>query len=292
MANVIEANSESVNRIKITPHVNNFGAEITGINLNSDISEDDFKIVHSAFLQHKVLVFREQAIEDETHQAFASLFGDLDGHINKQTRHKALPKVQVFSNVNKDGSTTGIHPEKGTLVWHTDKSYTATPSLTTILRSPAIANKGGDTLFADMARAFDELPENTKSKIQTLRAIHDWKRSREKSDERPATKDEITAAPPVDHPVVRTHPETGKRALYIGNHSSHVLGMPRPEGEALLAELEMHATQQHFVYRHKWRINDVLMWDNRCTMHCVEPYDADKEKRAVHRVVVKGDKPV
>ena len=178
-----------------------------------------------------------------------------------------------------------------TLVWHTDKSYTARPSLTTILRSPEIARSGGDTLFADMERAYKALSLDMINQLQNVHAIHDWQRSREKSDERPATAEEIRAAPPVQHPIVRTHPETNNKSLYIGNHASHVVGMVRDEGEALLNELELHSTQPLFVYRHHWQVNDVLMWDNRCTLHCVEPYDASTERRTVHRVVVKGDQP-
>lgn len=292
MADAAAIESNSADHVTVSPHAHGFAAEITGISLADGVSDAEFAVIHQAFLDHKVLVFRDQPLEDAPHQAFAARFGELDGHINKSTRLKGMPNVQVFSNVKADGKTTGVHPEKGTLVWHTDKSYTATPSLTTVLRSPAIASKGGDTLFADTARAYVALPEPTKDKIADLRAIHDWGRSRLKSGERPATEEEMTAAPPVDHPLVRTHPETGAKAIYVGNHASHVLDMDRGEGEALLAELEAHATQSQYVYRHKWRVNDVLMWDNRCTMHCVEPYDAAKEKRAVHRVVVKGDKPV
>ena len=284
--------SDTADHVTVSPHANGFAAEVSGVRLADGISDTEFAVIRRAFLDHKVLMFRDQPLEDAPHQAFAARFGALDGHINKSTRQKNMPNVQVFSNVTADGKTTGVHPEKGTLVWHTDKSYTATPSLTTVLRSPAIASEGGDTLFADTARAYDALAEETQSRVAGLRAIHDWNRSRLKSGERPATEEEMAAAPPVDHPVIRTHPETGAKAIYVGNHSSHVVGMPVPEGEALLAELEAHATQPEFIYRHKWRVNDVLMWDNRCTMHCVEPYDAAKEKRAVHRVVVKGDKPV
>lgn len=284
--------SETAAHVTVAPHRNGFAAEISGVDLAAGISDAAFAVIHQAFLDHKVLVFRDQPLEDAPHQAFAARFGELDGHINKSTRQKNMPNVQVFSNVKADGSTTGVHPEKGTLVWHTDKSYTATPSLTTVLRSPAIASQGGDTLFADTARAYQALEPTIQTRIDGLRAIHDWDRSRIKSGERPATAEEMAAAPPVDHPMVRTHPETGVKAIYVGNHASHVVGMPVPEGEALIAELEAHATQPEFVYRHKWRVNDVLMWDNRCTMHCVEPYDAAKEKRAVHRVVVKGDTPV
>lgn len=281
----------TADQVTITPHANGFGAEIAGVDLTRPISDAEFALIHKAFLDHKVLVFRGQPLDDAAHHDFAQRFGELEGHINVSTRHKALPNVQIFSNVKQDGTTTGVHPEKGTLVWHTDKSYHATPSLTTILRSPAIAREGGDTLFADMTRAYETLPEATRTKLDGLRAVHDWKRSREKSGERPATEEEVKAAPPVNHPVVRTHPESGTKALYIGNHASHILDMPVAEGETLLADLEAHATKPEFVYRHKWQVDDVLMWDNRCTMHCVEPYDAAKERRAVHRVVVRGDVP-
>jgi taurine dioxygenase len=277
--------------ITLTSFGNSFAAEISGINIQSGISNEQFLQIHKAFLKHKVLVFRKQPLNDEAHQNFGTLFGELDGHINKSTRHKQLPSVQVFSNVKANGETTGIHPEKGTQVWHTDKSYTATPSLTTILRSPEIAKVGGDTLFANMTSAYETLSNELKTAIQSLFAVHDWARSREKSNERPATPEELRAAPPVQHPIVRTHPETGQKALYIGNHSSHIVDMERSEGEAMLADLEAHATHPDLIYRHKWQVDDVLMWDNRCTMHCVEPYDAAKEKRSVHRVVVKGDSP-
>ena len=275
----------------VTPDANGFGAEIGNIDLTRPISDAAFGLIHEAFLRHKVLVFRGQPLDDDAHQAFALRFGDLEGHINVSTRHAKLPQVQVFSNVKADGTTTGVHPEKGTLVWHTDKSYVAEPSLTTILRSPAIASKGGDTLFADTTRAYADLPEVTKERLANLKCVHDWKRSREKSHERPATEDEIRAAPPVVHPVIRTHPETGEKALYLGNHTACIVGMGWDESDALIAELEAHATQQQYIYRHKWQVDDVMMWDNRCTMHCVEPYDAANEKRAVHRVVVKGDRP-
>lgn len=275
----------------ITPQENGFGAEIGNIDLSQPVSDAAFELIHEAFLRHKVLVFRGQPLDDDAHQAFGLRFGELEGHINVSTRHAKLPQVQVFSNVKADGTTTGVHPEKGTLVWHTDKSYVAEPSLTTILRSPAIASKGGDTLFADMARAYADLPDEMKEKLDGLTCVHDWKRSREKSHERAATDEEVWKAPPVVHPLIRTHPDSGEKALYIGNHTSCIVGMSFAESDALIAELEAHASQTHYVYRHKWQVNDVMMWDNRCTLHCVEPYDAANEKRAVHRVVVKGDRP-
>lgn len=268
------------------------GAEVSNVDLARPLTDAQFAVIEQAFLDHLVLVFRGQPITDEQQLAFARRFGELEGHINAPTRHAKYEKVQVFSNVKEDGTTLGVHPEKGTLVWHTDKSYVAEPSLTTILRSPEIAKEGGDTLFADCRTAYDELDAATKARIAGLKAVHSWKRSREKVGEKPATPEQIAAAPPVEHPIVRTHPVTGRKAIYVGSHTSHVAGMDEADGVALIAELERHATLDKYVYRHKWRRDDVLMWDNRCTMHCVTPYDAVKEKRAIHRVVVKGDRPV
>ena len=275
----------------ITPMGGALGAAVTNVDLSKPLSDAQFAAIEQAFVEHLVLVFRNQPITDEQQLAFASRFGELEGHINAPTRHKQFEKVQVFSNVKDDGTTLGHHPEKGTLVWHTDKSYVATPSLTTILRSPEIAKEGGDTLFANCQAAYDDLDDATRRKIDGLKAVHSWKRSREKVGEKPATEEQIAAAPPVEHPIARTHPATGRKAIYVGSHASHVAGMDEAEGVALLADLERHATQDKYVYRHKWQVNDVIMWDNRGTMHCVTPYDAAKEKRAIHRVVVKGDRP-
>ena len=277
--------------IEVIAEETGFGAEVANVDLAGPLSEGEFSAIRGAIIRHKVLVFRDQNLDDESHFAFAQRFGPMEGHINRSTRLGGQPKLQVFGNVGADGKPTGTHPEKGTLVWHTDKSYVATPSLFTILRSPSVARRGGDTLFADMARAYGELEPARAADLADLRAVHDWKRSREKSDERAATADEIAAAPPVDHPLIRTHPETHDRVIYIGNHASHILDWELSKGEALLAELERHATQERFIYRHRWRDNDVLMWDNRCTMHCVTAYDASVERRVVHRVVVQGDRP-
>jgi taurine dioxygenase len=276
--------------IEINAEPNGFGAEIGGVDLRH-VGDDAFAAIRAAIIRHKVLVFRDQQLDDNSHFAFAEKFGPLEGHVNRSTRHGDLPKLQVFGNVDANGKTTGVHPEKGTLVWHTDKSYIATPSMFTILRSPSVARVGGHTLFADMAQAYKALDPGEAARLSNLRAVHDWKRSREKSDERAATAEEIAAAPPVDHPLIRTHPETEARVIYIGNHASHILDWDVGDGEALLADLERHATQDQFIHRHLWRDDDVLMWDNRCTMHCVTAYDATAERRVVHRAVVQGDRP-
>jgi taurine dioxygenase len=289
MVNSATPTSETMPIVK--PFAAALGAAIEDIDLGSALSEAQFTVLMDAFLKYHVLVFRKQPLTDEQHLEFTARFGELEDHINKSTHHDKHNKVQVFSNVKADGTTTGSHPERGTLVWHTDKSYVARPSLATVLRSPAIAAAGGDTLFTNTHAAYDELDAATKQMLDGKQAVHCWAQSRLKSGERPATAEEIAAAPPVQHPIARTHPVTGRKCIYVGNHAHHVADMPLAEGIQLLADLEAHATQEKFIYRHKWQVNDVLMWDNRSTMHCVMPYDAAREKRAVHRVVVKGDKP-
>jgi taurine dioxygenase len=224
----------------VTPLDAALGAGVTNLDLGKPLSETQFAVVMEAFLKYHVLVFRGQPINDEQQLAFSSRFGELEGHINKSTHHHKHDKVQVFSNVRADGTTTGTHPEKGTLVWHTDKSYVARPSLATVLRAPAIARAGGDTLFANMHAAYDELDEITKHRIDGRKAVHCWARSRLKSGERPATAEEIAAAPPVEHPIARTHPISGRKCIYVGNHSHHVVGMDIAEGVQLLADLEAH----------------------------------------------------
>lgn len=275
----------------ITPFDAALGAEVSNVDLTQPLTDGQFEIIAAAFIEHLVLVFREQPLTDEQHLAFARRFGELEAHINKPSRHHKHEKVQVFSNVKDDGSTLGYHPERGTLFWHTDKSYVAKPSLTTILRSPAIASEGGDTLFANTQAAYDDLGDERRRELDGLKAEHSWKRSREKVGEKAATEEQIAAAPPVLHPIIRTHPVTGRKGIYVGSHASHVPAMDYEAGVKLLKDLERHATQSQYVYRHRWQIDDVIMWDNRGTMHCVTPYDAAKERRAIHRVVVKGDRP-
>ena len=275
----------------VTPFDAALGAEMSLIDLSRPLSKAQLAVVAAAFARHLVLVFRRQPLTDEQQLAFARQFGELEEHVNERTRHQQHDKVQVFSNIKPDGTTLGVHPERGTLFWHTDKSYVATPSLATILRSPAIAREGGDTLFANTQAAYDDLDAATRQQLAGLKAEHSWQRSREKVGERPATTEQIAAAPPVQHPIVRTHPVTGRKGIYVGSHASHVVGMDHDAGVRLLAELEKFATQDKYIYRHKWQVDDVLMWDNRGTMHCVTPYDAASERRAVHRVVVRGDRP-
>jgi taurine dioxygenase len=265
------------------------GAEVRGVDLAN--FEDHLPAIREAFNRHLLLVFPGQKIDERHHIAFSRRFGELQVHVLDQYRHPQHPEIYVLSNVDKSGRATGSHPDKGTLVWHSDLSFQKRPALATILYGIEVPRTGGDTLYADMYAAYDALDTGTKKLIDRLKAVHDLDASRRRAGEPPMTEKQRAEAPPVEHPAVRTHPDTGRKILYISRHVSHFSELPRDESDELLERLMAHATQDRFVFRHKWGPRDVVMWDNRCTMHCATPDDASMERRVLHRTVVLGDIP-
>jgi alpha-ketoglutarate-dependent taurine dioxygenase len=162
----------------------------------------------------------------------------------------------------------------------------------TILHAKELPPVGGNTQFANMAIAYDALAADMKRRIAGLRVVHSWAASRRRAGAPPPPEIEMRERPPVEHPLVRTHPDTGAKALYIGNHASHIVGLPEPESEALLQELLEHATQPQFVYTHHWRDGDLVMWDNRCLLHrALTNYEMATHRRVLHRTVVTGSAP-
>ena len=258
------------------------GAEVRGVDLSRPV---DIDAIQALFDRHLLLVFPSQAIEPSQHIAFSRRFGELQLHVLDQYRHPQYPEIYRLSNV-KDGRTTGEHPDKGTLVWHSDLSFQKRPALATILHGLEVPKAGGDTLYANMYAAYDALDASTKALIENLKAVHDLDASRMRAGEPSMTAEQRAKAPPVEHPMVTKHPRTGRKILYISRHVSHIAGIPRAESDALLDRLMEHATQERFVFRHRWGPRDVVMWDNRCTMHCATPYDAAGERRVLHRTVV------
>ncbi len=257
------------------------GAEVRGADLARPVNIDRIK---EAFDRHLLLVFPAQAIDPPRHIAFSRAFGELQVHVLDQYRHPQYPEIYLLSNV-KDARTTGEHPDKGTLVWHSDLSFQKRPALATILYGLEVPRAGGDTLYANMYAAYEALDDRMKASIENLTAVHDLDASRMRAGEPPMSTSQRSAAPPVKHPMVTTHPRTGRKILYISRHVSHVAGMPRGESDALLDRLMAHAAQERFLFRHRWGPRDVVMWDNRCTMHCATPYDAAGERRVIHRTV-------
>jgi alpha-ketoglutarate-dependent taurine dioxygenase len=269
------------------------GIEITGVDLSTDLSPDRKDWLVRTFRTHPVVVFRDQHLSKEQQFEFTLTFGEIEGrHVGRLTDAVKYTPVHTVSNIGPDGKPSAPKRERGNYYWHTDKSYHDVPSLLTMLHGVEIPSRGGETQFANTAMAYAALDDATKQRLAGLRAVHSWERSRVQSHSELASDEQKRERPPVDHPVVRTHPDTGALALYLGNHSSHILGWPEEEGHALLRWLESFATQPAFTYSHQWRPGDLVMWDNRCTLHRALPHqDMDKERRVLHRTVVKGTVP-
>jgi alpha-ketoglutarate-dependent taurine dioxygenase len=269
------------------------GIEITGVDLSDPLSEERTEWLLRTFRVHPVIVFRDQHLTKEQQYAFTLTFGEIEGaHVNRLIDPVKYSPVHTVSNIGPDGVPSAPIRERGNYYWHSDKSYHDVPSLLTMLHGVEIPAEGGETQFANTALAYAALDDATKQRLHGLRAVHSWERSRIQSHSQPATEEQKRERPPVDHPIVRTHPDTGAKALYLGNHASHILGWPEQEGRALLRWLEAFATEAAFVYSHHWRVGDLVLWDNRCTMHRALPHqNMEKERRVLHRTVVKGTVP-
>ena len=261
------------------------GVAITGIDLAEPLPPEPKVQILKAFGDHHVVVFPGQALTREQQYAFARNFGEIEPSGQSGSKRHAV--AHVISNLDKDGNPVDRSASPvSNYRWHTDKSYHAVPPLLTMLYGVELPPKGGDTEFANTLMAYAALPEETRRRIAGLRVVFRWGASGGKS--LATTRDD----PPVDHPLVRTHPDSGRKALYLGNHASHILGMPEAEGAALLDELLEHTTQRQFVYAHRWRKGDLLMWDNRCLLHrAVANYAMGKDRRVLHRSVVRGTVP-
>jgi taurine dioxygenase len=268
------------------------GAEIRGVDVSQPLPDAAFSKVLDVLHDRCVIVFRGQKLAPQQLAAFSARFGELDVHHMIEHTLPDLPTVRVLSNVVKDGRAIGI--ARGGMHWHSDLSYKEKPALGTLLYGIECPPEGADTLFANMYAAYDSLPPQTREKLHGLRAVHDRNyRYRELYPNRPPlTPQQIAKVPPVEHPVVRVHPVTRRRALFIAKDIvSRVVGMDVDEGRRLVEELEQFATRPAFVYAHKWRAGDLVVWDNRCLLHRATPYD-NRYHRTLWRTQVKGDAPI
>jgi alpha-ketoglutarate-dependent 2,4-dichlorophenoxyacetate dioxygenase len=268
------------------------GVEIVGADLSRPLPQDFIELIRQALLDHQIVVVREQTLTKEQQHDFTLNFGEIEDHV---ARHQDVRYSIVHSvtNLDRDGKPTDALETRGNYFWHTDKSYHAVPSLMTILHAVELPPVGGDTQFANMVLAYQALAEPMKARLAGLRGIHSWELSRLASGSKPASEAEKRERPAVSHPIVRTHPETGEKALYIGTHAAGgIEGMDEAEGKALLAELQAHATQPQFIYTHHWRPGDLVMWDNRALLHrAVANYEMGHHRRVLHRTVVRGTVP-
>jgi taurine dioxygenase len=273
------------------------GAEIKGLDLSVPASDDLVARLRQTLADRGLLVFRDQrSLTPEQHVAFSRKFGPLEVHVQHAFHHKSHPEILVVSNVVENGKPIGL--QDAGRYWHSDLSYMAEPSLGSLLHAQELPDEGGDTLFVNMAAAYDALDEATKEKIETLSAEHSYEarniiQAKKHGDLRPTLSAEQRAkVPPVVHPVVRVHPESGRKALFVNEgFTTHILGLPEAESEALLARLFAHSIEERFAYRHRWQPHDLLFWDNRQTMHLATPFPAHY-RRKLYRTTIRGDVPV
>jgi taurine dioxygenase len=265
------------------------GAAIRGLDISQPLPPDTVAALKALFLEYKLLCFRDQDVSLDAQVEFTKLWGvplehTMDGH----KRAGAHNDVQIASNRGPDGQPTGKHPDVTAMRWHTDRSWRPEPALATLLYGLEVPSTGGDTLYCNTTMAYHTLSKTMKQKIDPLRVIHSVEYSRRAAGGPPATEYELRIGPPTAHPLARKHPETGKRGIFLGSHAWKVEGMDEGPGRALIEELMAFATQDAFVYRHKWQRHDFVIWDNRCTLHAATPYDTFKELRVMHRTVVQG----
>lgn len=278
---------------ELEPLTPNLGARVHGTVLDDLVSNDVFRALYSAFLRYQVLLFPSQDVAPARQVALARRFGEVQIHVMNQYHGDGFPELYRLSNLDEHGNPTGRHPDKGTLAWHTDGSWRRRSGQATIIYGEVMPETGGETHFCDMYGAYERLDQRLKARIANLRAVHnlDFSRNRRHGED-PMTDEQRTATPPVDHPIVRTHPETGRKCLFLGDHAEYILGLPYAEGRMLIDELNALAPHADLTYEHRWQPGELLIWDNRCLMHRATPYDAATQKRVIRRCTVIGEVPV
>jgi taurine dioxygenase len=278
-------------RITVTPLAPALGAEVSGLDLRHEISAEDFASVRQAWADHLVLRFRGQALTDTQLIALSRLFGELDPPGPNPYGKPFLsefPEINVISNVKLQGQPIGNLGD-GEAAWHCDMTYVDQPPRAALLHALEIPPSGGDTFWANMYQAYETLPADLKQKIAGRFAVHDAtynsagimrKGMKEVSDPR--------QAPGAHHPLVIRHPDTGRAALFLGRRrNSAILGLTLPDSDALLDALWAHATQDQFSFRQEWQLHDLILWDNRCTLHRRDSFDP-AARRIMHRTQIKG----
>ena len=264
------------------------------LDVGRGLDDATFAAVYRAFLRYQVLVFPPQELPAQRQVDFGRRFGEVQIHVMNQYHADGFPELYRLSNLDENGRPNGKHPDKGTLAWHTDGSWQHVTGQATIIYGEVMpaTGVGGETHFCDMYGAYERLAPQWKTRIAGLRAVHnlDFSRNRRHGEE-PLTEEQRRARPPVDHPVVRIHPETGRKCLYLGDHAEYIVGMPYEAGRALIEELNTLAVHADLTYEHRWSARELIVWDNRCVLHRATPYDAATQGRVIRRCTVLGEVP-
>ena len=285
--------------IEFIPRSETFAAEVRNIDLSQPLSGGEIEAIHAGMDTYAVLIFRGQRLTNEQQLVFTRSLGPLEEAIGVGLRrpedHRLPTTFADVSNLDKDGKPFAADDRRrqfsiGNRLWHSDSSFKAIPAKYSLLYAHAIPSKGGNTEFADMRAAYDALDEETKELVEDLVCEHSQLYSRGKLGFTKFTEEERARFKPVLQRLVRVHPSTGRRSLYLSSHAGKIVGWPVPEARALLMDLSEHATQREFVFIHEWRVGDLVMWDNRATMHRARPFPHN-EPRDVRRTTLMGDEP-
>jgi taurine dioxygenase len=296
--------------INVTRLGKHLGAHISGIDLSRPLDDGTFDRIATAFFEHQVVFFRNQQITPDQHIAFTRRFGVLEHHVRKEHLLNGYPDILIVSNV-LDEHDQAIGVEDAGRFWHSDLSYKREPSLLSALYALEVPIKDGialgNTSFASTTAAYDALPEDMKERLLSLRNIHSYRYYRAKNieaqreeqargkrvvQEHALTEEQLKSVPDSEAPIVRTHPVTGHKGLFINEaHTSHIVGLPNHESDALLSQLCAHITKPEFRYEHHWQAGDFLMWDNCAVQHKAN-FDYDLPlRRLMHRTTVRGSTP-
>jgi alpha-ketoglutarate-dependent 2,4-dichlorophenoxyacetate dioxygenase len=276
-----------------------FAAEVEGVDMTKPLSPEDVAAIHAGMDRYAVLVFHDQQIDDAQQLAFTRSLGEIEHAIGTSLRapeELRLPTTFAdVSNLDKYDRTFARDDRRrlfglGNRLWHSDSSFKVTPAKYSLLHACSIPSKGGNTEFADMRGGYDALDDETRAEVEGLICEHSQIFSRQQLGFTDFTDEERERFKPVRQCLVRTHPVTKRRSLYLSSHAGGILGWPVPEARAFLRDLVEHATQRQFVYAHTWRVGDLVMWDNRQTMHRARPFPAH-EPRDMRRTTLAGDGP-
>lgn len=285
--------------IKVSPLTRHIGARMTGIDARRPLTPDEVRAIDTAMDRHAVLVLPGQDITDEQQLAFTRNFGELEEGANSTVRNSELRLAPAFadvSNLDKDGTKLARDHKRrmsslANRLWHSDASFRAVPAHYSILSGRIVPERGPNTEFADMRAAYDALDARTKAEIEDLVCEHSLIYSRGQLGFTEFLPDERVAMKPVRQRLVRVHPSSGRKSLFLGSHIGAIVGWPQPEAIAFIRDLMEHATQSEFVYAHKWTQHDLVIWDNRTTMHRVRRFDDLSLVRDVRRTTVRGTGP-
>jgi alpha-ketoglutarate-dependent 2,4-dichlorophenoxyacetate dioxygenase len=276
-----------------------FAAEAEGLDLTRPLTPDQVAAVHAGMNQYAVLVFHDQPLTDEQQLAFTRSLGELEHAVGTSLRapdEYRLPTTFAdVSNLDKEQKVFARDDRRrlfgiGNRLWHSDSSFKVVPAKYSLLHARSIPSRGGNTEFAYMPAAYDALDAETRAEVEDLICEHSQIFSRQQLGFTDFTEEERARFKPVRQRLVRTHPDTGRKSLYLSSHAGSILGWPVPEARAFLRDLVEHATQRQFVYVHRWRVGDLVMWDNRQTMHRARPFPAH-EPRDMRRTTLVGDGP-